>query len=322
MQGPESPLSILIEEANHLAILRHVRAHKVSNSSLVVKHGQILLQSKGWYSNLSDIERLASLEQICIAALEEQNTELAKEILDKIQKEVIVLTPADDNSGKPNVSLRYRKLIALSFECEDNYEKALKLYGEMIRENPANSYALKRRYCILKCQGKGEEAREALNSYLEGNGTDACAWMEMANSCLEVGDYTGAAYCYEEIVLSSPMDAKVHCMLGEIYVTIGGFENLKLARKHLALSLELDSKNLRAIYGIVGAAETYLEICKSNVENKAGGNNKKKKRNEFDEEDVEMARDLYEYGIGRLSKSYKGTHMGSLIEIILGDSQD
>jgi len=320
MQGPATSLSALIQQADHLSILRHIRAHKLSNtSSLVVKHGQSLLQSKIWSTTLNDIERLASLEQICAAALEENNLEFAKELLEKIQNEVVIVSNDDSSSSnsKPTISLRYRKLLALSLECEGEYDKAFTFYDQMIRENPANSFAYKRRYCILKSQGKTKEAREALNSYLEVNGMDAGAWVEMANSCMELGDYGGAAYCYEEIVLSSPMDSKVHCILGELYATIGGMDNLKLARKHLAMSLELDPKNLRAVYSIVSAAETYLQLAESNKEDNK--NKKKKYNNDYDEEDIEMAKDLYQYGVGKLSKSYKGSFMGKLLELVLDE---
>ena len=318
MQGPETPLPTLIQTSDHHAVLRHIRAHKLPNfSSLVIEHGQNLLQSKAWDSSLTEIERLASLEQICVAALEEQNIEFAKDLLKRIQTEVdISAGSSDGDGGSPSISLRYRKLLGLTLESEENYETALEFYNKMLQENPSNSHAYKRKYCILKSQGKRKEARQELNSYLETNGMDVGAWVEMANSCLEVGDYKGAAYCYEEVVLSSPMESGVHCILGEIYVTIGGIENLKLARKHLSMSLELDPDNQRAMYGLVSAAETYLETVESDSKS-----SKKKKKNMFDEEDVEMAKDLYEYGVGKLSISYKGTYMSSLLKMIL-DKED
>jgi tetratricopeptide (TPR) repeat protein len=314
MTGPETPLPTLIKKSDHLAILRHIRAHKLPNSSpLVVKHGQSLLQSKSWNSSLTEIERIACLEQICIAALQEQNKELAKETLKTIHQQV---------SSSSSISLRYRKLIALSLENDEDYETAMEFYKKMLQENPSNSHAFKRKYCVLKSQGKSQEAREVLNSYLEENGTDVGAWVEMANSCLEIGDYKGAAYCYEEIVLSSPLDSNVHCLLGEMYVTIGGIDNLKLARKHMALSLELNPDNLRAIYGIVSAAETYLQLVdKSESSSKSNDKKKKFDKNSFDEEDVEMAKDLYKYGVGKLSNVYKGTSLSPILGMIL-DSEE
>jgi len=66
--------------------------------------------------------------------------------------------------------------------------------------------------------------------------------------------------CYEELVLLQPQDASLHCMLGELYLMMGSssslLSNLILARKHIALSLELSgdsSNNLRALYALVDA---------------------------------------------------------------------
>lgn len=311
MSGPETPLSTLIKNSDHHGILRHIRAHKLPNSSaLVVSHGEHLLKSKSWHSSLTEIERLASLEQIFVAALEEQNSELSKKALNEIHKEVVVTASKDING----ISVRYRKLLALSLESDEDYDRATEIYSNFLAENPSNSFAQKRKYCILKSQGKSKDARAALNTYLEDNGQDVGAWVEMANNCMEIGDFKGASYCYEEVVLTSPMDAKVHCILGELYSTMGGKENLKLARKHLAMSLELEPNNLRAVFALVCAAETYLQLVD---ENEATNSINKKKKSDFDEDDVEMAKDLYEYGVGKLSKIYKGTFMSSLLDLIL-----
>jgi len=105
----------------------------------------------------------------------------------------------------------------------------------MLSDNASNVYALKRKYVILRLQFKDLEARKCLNDYLEQNGSDATAWVEMAKSCMEQGDCKRAAYCYEEVILFSPMDANVHCSLRELYVTIGKEkDNYVLARKHFA----------------------------------------------------------------------------------------
>mmetsp|Transcript_6353 Transcript_6353/g.7864 ORF Transcript_6353/g.7864 Transcript_6353/m.7864 type:complete len:320 (-) Transcript_6353:45-1004(-) len=315
MAGPETPLLTLVGNSDHLAVLRHIRAHKLQKPGIVVEHGQYLLQSKSWNSSLAQIERLACLEQIFVAALEVLNIDLAKDALKQIQKEI---NDGGTKDSAGSTSARYRKLVALSLEFDEDFDTALEVYNNMLQENPSNSYAHKRKYCVLKSQGKSAEAREVLNSYLEENGMDVGAWVEMAESCLDVGDYNGAAYCYEEILLSSPLDSNVHCMLGELYVTIGGKENLKLARKHLAQSLELDPNNVRALFGIVSAAETYLQLVDlSEANNKSNSKKKKMNKSDFDEDDVQMAKDLYEYGAGKLSNVYKGTYMSSLLEMIL-----
>jgi len=315
MTGPETPLPTLIKKGDHLSILRHIRAHKLCNSSLVIQHGQLLLNSKSWSNSISSNELLAALEQICIAALEEHNLDLAKQVLKRIRDDVAGSTA---KNGETTTSVRYCKLLALCLESEEQYDHAMKIYNDMLKENPSNSYAAKRKYCLLKTQiGQEKEARDLLNSYLEVNGMDVGAWVEMAKSCLNICDYKGAAYCYEEVVLTSPLDANAHCMLGELYLTIGGKENLKLARKHLAQSLELEPTNLRALYGIVSAAETYLQLVEKSQLSSNSGKKKKAHDQQFDEEDVEMAKALYNYGVGKLSNSYKGTFMSSLLDMVL-----
>lgn len=187
----------------------------------------------------------------------------------------------------------------------------------MISDNQSNIYALKRKYTILRAQLKDLESRQCLNDYLEQNAGDATGWLEMAKCCLERGDYKGAAFCYEEIVLFSPMDVKVHCVLGELYVTIGGKEQFVLARKHFAQCLEFDKGCIRAMFGLVSAAEGYLDLMEKSISK--GGNSKKKET--WDDEDVELVRDLKTYGVQNLMKSYKGTNLRGLLEIILSNDE-
>ena len=69
---------------------------------------------------------------------------------------------------------------------------------------------------------------------------------------------------------------------------------------------------------MVNAAESFLDDVEAG---KTNAGKKKKKRGEVDEEDVEMAKDLLKYGTDKLSKAYKGTPMGGLVEKVLGDME-
>lgn len=249
-------------------------------------------------------QHLSLLEEIVISALFEKKAQRASEVLKEI-KDIVGTS-----------SLRYRKLLALGLESSGEYTDALGIYDDMLSENPSNVYALKRKYVILRSQLKDVEARKCLNDYLEQNGSDAKAWVEMAKSCMEQGDYKGAAYCYEEVILFSPMDASVHCTLGELYVTIGGKENYILARKHFAQSLEFDKGYVRAMFGLVSATECYLDLMdQEKMESNQG--KKSKNKHVWDEQDVELVRDLKAYGVQQLLKSYKGTKMERLVETVL-----
>jgi tetratricopeptide (TPR) repeat protein len=283
-----------------LKILQHIQDHKLHEPSLVLTHAPPRRKTK-----LPPATHLSLLEQIIIAALHTKDIQLAGEYLTKVKAQV---------SG---TSLRYRKLLALCLESHSEYDDALGIYNDMISDNKSNVYALKRKYTILRAQLKDLESRTCLNDYLEQNASDAAAWLEMAKCCLEQGDYKAAAFCYEELVLYSPMDSKIHCVLGELYVTIGGKDNFVAARKHFAQCLELDKGHVRAMFGLVSAAEGYLDLMEKSM-NK-GGNSKNKEK--WDEDDVELVRDLKAYGVDNLIKSYKGTSIRGLVESILSNDE-
>ena len=62
----------------------------------------------------------------------------------------------------------------------------------------------------------------------------------------------------QELVLFSPTNFVYHCKLAEIYYSMGGLDNLRLARKHYAQSLEVHGEeNLRALYGLTTVSEHF-----------------------------------------------------------------
>jgi len=345
----EQYLNTLIDNSDHLGVLRHIRAHKLREPDLVLHHGSLLLGGDlnistiatnnnklsqqrpsssssiltSLFSRIDDSERLATLEQLTIAAIDTNRHSTATAVAFAER----ALTQIQELVGKESV--RYRRLLALCLEREEDWAGALKIYDDLLENNPSNIYALRRKYCILRSRqhltgdnnnnsdGAAMEVKQALNDYLERNGSDTSAWAEMSKISAEVGDYTGAAYAAEEVVLSSPLNSEAHCTLGEWYATVGGKENLKLARKHLAQSLELDPGNVRAMFALVNTTESYLEDAEAS---NRGGSRKKKKSGAIDEEgDLEMTKDLSSLAVEMLSKSYKGTKMSRLVEKVLGE---
>ncbi|KAL7473982.1 hypothetical protein ACHAW6_000476 [Cyclotella cf. meneghiniana] len=322
--GPEEDLNTLLSHNDHLNILRYIRAHKLREPHLVLSHGKPLL---GFHSDgsttkpsqsLDDATRLAALEQLCIAALDVGNTPLAESCLH-------ALHVATSHSSVTKESSRYRKLLGMFLEASAKFDDAAKVYDELLVDNPSNGYAAKRKYCILAAQaGKEEEAIKALNDYLSMHPGDIAAWNQMAEACLSVSDFKGAAYCYEEVVLGCPLDSNVHMKLGEVYATAGGIENAKLARKHLAQAnaklarkhlaqaVQLDANNLRAWFGLINASENYL------VEVEQASKGKK----EMEEEGVEVAKELILFGGAKLMEFYQGTVIGKLVERLLKDSAE
>ena len=309
--GPEEDLPTLLSCNDHLSILRYIRAHKLREPQLVLTHGRSLLgfnsdgSSTKPSQSFDDATRLAALEQVCLAALDVGNITLAESCLS-------ALRAGASNSLVTKESSRYRKLLGMCLEASGKYEEASKVYDALLMDNPSNGYASKRKYCILAAQGKEEEAIKALNNYLTMHPGDIAAWNQMAEECLSVSDFKGAAYCYEEIILGCPLDSNMHMKLGEVYVTAGGIENAKLARKHLAQAVQLDGNNLRAWFGLISAAETYLE----EVEAVSKG------KKEMEEECVEVAKELILFGGEMLLGIYRGTKMARLVEKLLKESSE
>ena len=311
--GPEDDLPTLAARGDHLGVLRYVRAHKLREPKMVVAHGKLLLGASakpdgsivvGGGRRLGEVERLAALEQLCIASLDVGEISLAEACLD-------ALRAGDPDSPVTKESARYRKLLGLCLEASGDFAGAEGVYDALLKDNPSNAHASKRKYCVLAAQpGKEEEARKALNEYLSSHPGDVAAWNAMAEVCLSVSDFKGAAYCYEEVVLGCPLDSTVHTKLGEAYCTAGGLANAKLARKHLAQAVQLDSGNLRAWYGLISAAEGYLD----EVERLSKG------KKEAEEEGVEVAKELIKFGGERLLQFYKGSEMRGVVERVLKEA--
>jgi len=283
--GPDEDLPTLIQRSDHLNILRYIRAHELRKPELVVKTGILLLGEKLDKKLMGDESaRLAALEQICLAAIDINDLDLSDTCLSELRK-----TISKD-------SIRFRCLLARCLESSGNLIGAELLYDALLKENPSNLVALQRKYCLLRSQPKKEiEAMEALNKYLEQNMSDTSAWYEMAKFRMTLGDFKGAAYALEEVVLGCPLESSIHCELAEVYATIGGIDNLSLARKHMAQSLELDFRNRRAQFGLVNVSKKFLEAAANAT-----------KKNVVDDHEIAVAKELLKFGTEELYKEYEG----------------
>lgn len=300
MLGPGDDLPTLVGRKDHLGVLRYIRSHELREPKLVVEHGQSLL-GKDLTRGIGDDEtRLAALEQICLAALDVANHDLADKCLDQLKK-----------SGVDKDSARFRRLLARCLEASSDFEGAGAIYDDMLKENPANLVALQRKYCIARAlQLEPEKVVEVLNEYLAQNMSDVSGWYEMAQLRMKLCDFKGAAYALEQVILGSPLDADMHRLLAEVYATIGGLENLTLARKHMSQALELDASNVRAQFGLVAVANQYLE------ESAAAG------KKDVDEHEVLVAKELVKYGASQVLKTYKGHKMLAIVKGVMDDYTD
>lgn len=279
----DSDLTTLIKRNDHLNVLRFIRVHQLREPSTVLTHGLKLLDSRRL--NPDELTRLAVLEQVCLAALDVGEPEIAADCILKIKK-----------AGIPDDSVRFKRLSARCLEAAGDLDGADLIYDELLKENPSNLMALKRKYCLLKAQpGKTVEACEALNKYLHQNYSDTAAWHELSSLRMEMGDFEGAAFALEEVIIGTPSDASLHLQLAECYATIGKLENLLLARKHCAQALELDPGMRRALFSLVSISNAYL------LEASKGKG--------ADEHEVAVAQELVKFGAKRLVEAYAGTEL-------------
>lgn len=315
-------LPTLIARKDHLNVLRYIRVHELREPELVVLHGKALLGGEqlkgkvGGGGGGDNLARLAALEQICLAALDNANNnddlssteQLAKTCLDRLR-----------DAGVEKESVRFRRLVARCLEAAEDYNGAELIYQDLLKDNPANLAALKRLYCISRAKADSyegqQEACEAMSHYLEFNHADTGAWYELVQLRLEMGDFKAAAFCLEEVLLSMPADSDMHTQLAEVYSTLAAsssgnaslsdsLEYCMSARKHFAQALELDPSNRRALFGLVCTSNDYL-VAAANT-----STSKKKQQSDAsitkDHEQL-VAKELVKYGVENIIESYKGS---------------
>ncbi|KDO28497.1 hypothetical protein SPRG_06736 [Saprolegnia parasitica CBS 223.65] len=216
-----------------LELLEFVRKEKLRVPDVVVKVGQALVARGGLGDALWTIH-----EQVLIAALD-------LGAMDVVDSTFLAL------KNKFPDSSRVLRLEGMIFEAQGKYAQADALYKDILAKNPANMLVMKRQVSLLRAQGRTEDAITKLNALLRCFQTDAGAWCELSELYLSLGNYKHAAFCYEELILLNPLDALNHTRLAELYVTIGGLDNLRTARKHFAHALDLNAQSTRGLVGLV-----------------------------------------------------------------------
>ncbi|KAK2169285.1 hypothetical protein NP493_1197g00077 [Ridgeia piscesae] len=194
-------------------------------------------------------------EQVCIAACDCHQHHLAGECIDKLKTQF------------PS-SCRVHRLEGLLLESKDNYEGAMSIYHEMLKDDPTNSLVRKRVVSVLKEQNKIPEAIKELNDYLKQFMSDTDSWMELCDLYLMEQDYSKAAFCIEELILSNPRNHLFHQKYAEVKYTQGGQDNMECACKYFAQAIKLNPTNMRALFGLFLAASTIASSQKTNAKSK------------------------------------------------------
>ncbi|KAG8196762.1 hypothetical protein JTE90_014495 [Oedothorax gibbosus] len=219
-------------------ILRQWREDNIRRSEEVVEIWQDILIN---CTNKVGDEKWLIYEQVCLAALDCHRLDIAQECLEALDKQF------------PG-SLRVRKLRAMELEALERYDDALTLYDSILQHDESNSVIYKRKVSVLKAQNKIPEAVKELTDYLKKFMSDHEAWMELSDLYLSEQDYNKAAFCYEELILYNPHNHLYHQRYAEIQYTIGGLENMEIARAYFAQSIKLNPHNMRSLYGFFLAA--------------------------------------------------------------------
>ncbi|XP_055998569.1 ER membrane protein complex subunit 2-like isoform X2 [Ostrea edulis] len=236
------------EARNHL---RRMREDQIRDGQTVVSLWEDVLMSE---RNKLGEELWTVYEQVCVAALDCCRIDISETCIELLK-------------AKFPRSVRVKRLLGMTYEAQERYNKATELYDELIKDDETNMFARKRKVAILKAQNKTVEAIEELNRYLKLFMTDFEAWMELCDLYLAVQDYTKAAFCIEELIMSNPHNHLYHQKLAEIKYTMGDPDNMAIARTYFAQAIKLNPNSVRSLYGC------FLASC-----NLAASSNRKDKQ--------------------------------------------
>ncbi|KAI0231077.1 ER membrane protein complex subunit 2 [Lamellibrachia satsuma] len=232
--------------------LSEFREDRMRNSEEVVEMWQDVLADFSY--KLGD-ELWIVYEQVCIAACDCHQRSLAETCVTALKRQF------------PS-SCRVHRLEGLLLESEDDYEGAMEIYQEMLKDDPTNSLVRKRVVSVLKEQNKIAEAIKELNNYLKDFMSDTDSWMELCDLYLSEQDYGKAAFCIEELILSNPRNHLFHQKFAEVKYTQGGQDNMECACKYFAQAIKLNPSNMRALFGLLLTASTIASSQKANAKSK------------------------------------------------------
>jgi tetratricopeptide (TPR) repeat protein len=203
----------------------------------VATYGAIFLRHNR--HSINEEERWLVSEQVAIAALECGASEFAQSLIREVAR-------------KFPKSSRTRRLQGMFWEASGVTEKAQEIYASHLRQNPTDEIILKRTVAVQKTIGSTQAAIETLRSYLNVYANDREAWEELADLYLSLGQYKQALFCVEELLMFMPTHLQYLLRMADVLLTMGGSNNLKLARSYYAKAVEVSAgKDVRALYGVL-----------------------------------------------------------------------
>ncbi|XP_022101462.1 ER membrane protein complex subunit 2-like isoform X2 [Acanthaster planci] len=199
------------EDAREL--LKKWREENARRSAETLELGEFVLTN---YKRLGD-EVWAVHEQVCIAALDVGDIEEASLSINALKKQF-------------SKSTRVKRLQGMKLEAQGRFDDAKLVYEELLKEDPSNAMIKKRMISIFKAQDRIPEAIKELNKYLESFMADHEAWLELSELYIQEQNYSKAAFCLEELIMSNPHNHLYHQRYAE-------------AATHLASSQKATSKS-------------------------------------------------------------------------------
>ncbi|XP_055542181.1 ER membrane protein complex subunit 2-like [Wyeomyia smithii] len=200
-------------------------------------------------------ERHLVLEQVMIAALDCNRIETAEDCI----RVLIAEFPG---------SLRIQKYKAMVLEALERYDDALNVLDLIIKKDETNAAPRKRKVAIFKAQGRTTDAIRELCDYMKRFMSDQEGWHELCSLYLAEGEYAKAAFCMEELLLHNPHSHLIHQRLADIRYTMGGLDNIEIAKSYYCQAVKLNQNNLRALYG--------LFLCCGHIANSKSATHKRK----------------------------------------------
>lgn len=171
--------------------------------------------------------------------------------------------------GKFPNSGRVKRLRLMSnLELNERFEDALSEYNQMIATDEANSLLYKRKIAVMIAAKHIPEAIKCLVEYLKKFLNDHEAWIQLANLYIGEQEYVRAAFCMEELILTSPHNHLYQEKYAEIQYTIGSADSLELARSYFAQAVRLKPSSVRALYGLILSSNALASLPKTTAQKK------------------------------------------------------
>jgi len=241
--------------------LVQARKQGLRNSELITLIANKILKSNPNFSKIQD--KHATLEQCVLAAIDDNDISAAT----KLFKLLEVDFPKEKSKRTDKLHLIF---------CEIKRENLASLKEErkeLLEKFDTDQQLLKRQAAIEASENNLDKAIFYMVEYLSIFQCDDDGWMFLADLYIDLGYYSRAAFCLEEIVMKNPHTAHYHIRLAEIYYTwasleprnketnskestLDNFENCKFHYAHaIRLTLNSSVPNLRAFFGWMQASK-------------------------------------------------------------------